>query len=596
MGHKLGYALKIRCKLQVTMDYCMPMRNSGTTLGKSIARWLAMMLLAGLLPVLAHADVAPQSEYDRQLLNVDLKDIAATDIASGFLDAQFKPYKTEDIQRAGRVYWLRLTSLSDFHPSGTPVLLLRKTRLVDVKVYAVINQQPVELVSAISLPRFRAAHQLVFLMPDGISAGQSWIIKVERPINELDAIRVSNDTLQEALARNDAHGQIIDLTFGALMALSLSVILIWLVLKDSLLIHFALLVMTQALYIVFFSGQAFDWPLLKLALPLAAHTWNVPIALSGAFSCLFVRDITDIKHFSPRAHQIFGWLAIGFVGLAVSNVFNHFGLVDVVITLGNVLLLGTALFTLIAAFIAWRRGSRAAGFFMIAWTLLEVFTVMTTVSFMFANPSQFEFMLYYGLPTSMVTAAILMGLGVADRMREQRRALSDAERRAQTDSLTGVLNRRSFLERLEAACARAQTRELPISLLFIDLDHFKQINDTFGHLAGDACLKAIIPAINSELRQSDVIGRYGGEEFVVLLSSADAHAAYPVAERILQRIADLRIEGFGKPIKLTCSIGVATSDTLGEWGERLLAHADTAVYAAKLSGRNRVQLAQSLAA
>ncbi len=217
------------------------------------------------------------------------------------------------------------------------------------------------------------------------------------------------------------------------------------------------------------------------------------------------------------------------------------------------------------AFLAWRRGSRAAGFFMIAWTLLEAFTIATTVSLLIAGGPRFEFMLYYGLPTSMVAAAILMGLGVADRMREQRRALSDAERRAQTDPLTGVLNRRSFLERLEAACARAQARDLPISLLFIDLDHFKQINDTFGHIAGDACLKAIIAPIHAELRQSDVIGRYGGEEFVVLLSSADASAAHPIAERILKRISEVRVEGFGKPIKLTCSIGVATSDTLGEW-------------------------------
>ena len=82
--------------------------------------------------------------------------------------------------------------------------------------------------------------------------------------------------------------------------------------------------------------------------------------------------------------------------------------------------------------------------------------------------------------------------------------------------LTGVLNRRSLIERLDAACVRAKARSLPISVLFLDLDHFKQINDTFGHAAGDACLAGIIPPIQAELRQSDVIGRYGGEEFVVI--------------------------------------------------------------------------------
>src|ERR1043165_3367306 len=181
----------------------------------------------------------------------------------------------------------------------------------------------------------------------------------------------------------------------------------------------------------------------------------------------------------------------------------------------------------------------------------------------------------------MVAAAVSIALGVADRLRDQRLALTDAERRAQSDALTGVLNRRSLLERLDAACLRARARGLPIALLFIDLDHFKQVNDTHGHLAGDACLKAVIQPIQAELRQSDVIGRYGGEEFVVILSSADAAAAHPIAQRILERVASVRVEGFGEPIALTCSIGVATSDMLGVWGEHLIARADEAVYAAK---------------
>jgi diguanylate cyclase (GGDEF)-like protein len=196
----------------------------------------------------------------------------------------------------------------------------------------------------------------------------------------------------------------------------------------------------------------------------------------------------------------------------------------------------------------------------------------------------------------MVAAAVLIALGVADRLRDQRRALSEAERRAQTDPLTGVLNRRSLLERLDAACLRARARGLPIALLFIDLDHFKEINDSHGHAAGDACLRAIIGPIVSELRQSDDIGRYGGEEFVVILSSADAAAAEPIAERIRKRVADVRLDGFGESIRITCSIGLATSDTLGVWGEHLIARADAAVYDAKRSGRNRVQIAEPLAA
>jgi diguanylate cyclase (GGDEF)-like protein len=137
---------------------------------------------------------------------------------------------------------------------------------------------------------------------------------------------------------------------------------------------------------------------------------------------------------------------------------------------------------------------------------------------------------------------------------------------------------------------------MPVALLFIDLDHFKDINDSYGHLAGDACLRAVIAPIQSELRHSDAIGRYGGEEFVAILDGADAVAAESIARRILQRVADLTVEGHGPPIRLTCSIGVAASDSLGVWGEQLIARADAAVYAAKSSGRNRVHLALPAAA
>jgi diguanylate cyclase (GGDEF)-like protein len=320
------------------------------------------------------------------------------------------------------------------------------------------------------------------------------------------------------------------------------------------------------------------------------------VALGGAVACLFVREIADLKHTSPRAYTVFGWLAWTFVALAFSNVADLVGLGGLVAALGNLAFAGAGIFTLVVAFLAWRHGNRAAGFFLIAWVMLETFAIATAISLLVGRAEQAEGLLYYGLPLSIVAAAILVALGVADRLREQRLALSDAERRAQTDPLTGVLNRRSLIERLDAACLRARARGLPIALLFIDLDHFKEINDSFGHPAGDACLHAIIGPIQTELRQSDVIGRYGGEEFVVILSSADIAAARPIAERIRNRVAEVRVEGFGTPIRLTCSIGVATSDTLNVWGEHLIAQADAAVYAAKRSGRNRVQVAAPIAA
>ena len=362
------------------------------------------------------------------------------------------------------------------------------------------------------------------------------------------------------------------------MAMAISALLIRLVLPDQIYPLYGVLFLLQAIYLAYFSGQGFTWPLLSYARPFANYAYNVPVAVSAAAAALFVREFANLKLFSPRVYSAFGWLAVAFVGTGASATCCANSAWGASLPpLGNLMFLGSAIITIVVAFLAWRRGgNRAAGWFLIAWSLLCTFQILTALRLLYTRADSAEGILYYGLAPSMVAAAVLIALGVSDHVRQQSLALTDAERRAQTDPLTGVLNRRSLIERLDAACLRARARNLPISVLFLDLDHFKLINDTFSHAAGDACLAGIIPPIQAELRQSDVIGRYGGEEFVVILYGADAVAAHPIAERICRRVAEIRIEGFGGPIQLTCSIGVAASDRLGVWGQHLIAHADTA--------------------
>jgi len=507
-------------------------------------------------------------------------------VTSGSLDAHFHPFAGYTARKPSETLWLRLRAPAAFHPSRIPVLIARGGWHELIEAFAAAPGGPKRLPHATDLREFGGAHDSAFLLPDGLDAGQPIYVRSSTQEDGAASLRFSLSTLDATLARGAGHSRMIALAVGALSALALGSLLIWFILKDRLFF-------LQALYLAYFSGEGFDWPLLHYARAVSPFSWNVPVALSGAAASLFTREIADLKYSSPRVYAIYGWLAWAFVALAFSNVAHLVGLGGVVAAIGNLVFIGAALFTLIVAFTAWRRGNRAAGWFLIAWLMLETFAIATGVSLLFDRAEHLQILLYYGLPLSMVAAAILVALGVADRLRQQRARLSDAERRAQTDPLTGVLNRRSLIERLEIACQRARARGLPISLLFIDLDHFKQINDTYGHAAGDACLNAIIAPIQAELRQSDVIGRYGGEEFVVMLSSADTSAAHPIAERIRNRIANVRVEGFGAPIVLTCSIGVASSDTLGVWGESLIAQADAAVYAAKRSGRNRVQVAMA---
>ncbi|HZO21991.1 MAG TPA: diguanylate cyclase [Steroidobacteraceae bacterium] len=550
---------------------------------------------------LAFSSALAAATLDVRVLATHSGDPPAAQVVRGSLDSGFTSAGYAELAARGTPFWLRLQPAAAIDGGSVPVLTVHTGRLTQVRVYAAASSRTdgtgdgqdvgSELPRAARLPGFGGAQEVVFVLPAAAASGrQALYARIVPAVRGSELPRISLASLEEVLRAGTTRARMIALAFGALMAMSIAALLIWLVLGEKLFILYAALFSLQALYVVYLSGQGFEWPLLSFALPLSSHAWNVPVALGGAAACLFTRELADLRRFSPRVYTIFGWLAWAFVALTFANLLKLIGWGLIVNAAGNALFLASATFTLIVLFVAWRRGSRAAGWFFLAWALLEAFTIATTATLLLKGDDDGR-LLYVGLPLSMVAAALLVALGLADRLREQRLALSEAERRAQTDSLTGVLNRRSFLERLDAACLRARARGLPISLLFIDLDHFKQINDSRGHAAGDACLTSIIAPIQAELRQSDVIGRYGGEEFVVILSSADAAAAYPIAERILARVAGVRVEGFGEPISLTCSIGVATSDSPGAWGENLIARADAAVYVAKRSGRNRVEVA-----
>jgi diguanylate cyclase (GGDEF)-like protein len=159
---------------------------------------------------------------------------------------------------------------------------------------------------------------------------------------------------------------------------------------------------------------------------------------------------------------------------------------------------------------------------------------------------------------------------------------------ATTDSLTGAANRRSFIERCAVEIAAARRHRRPASILMIDVDHFKSINDTHGHAAGDEVLAAVGVALREAVRQVDICGRLGGEEFGVLLVGTDLAGASVVAERIREGFAGMTISHGGKDIVFTVSIGCAS---LGEGDKRLediLRSADRMMYKAKQSGRNRV--------
>ena len=164
-------------------------------------------------------------------------------------------------------------------------------------------------------------------------------------------------------------------------------------------------------------------------------------------------------------------------------------------------------------------------------------------------------------------------------------------RSAELDSLTGTLNRRAIDQCLAASFAQAWERQAPVAVLFVDMDHFKDINDTHGHATGDECLRALSETMRHSLRPGDTLGRYGGEEFVVVLPGRDVEGAVPIAERIRGAIEQQVLACNGASLRMTVSVGVATRRMHERDPDAAVERADRALYAAKRAGRNRVEVA-----
>ena len=192
-------------------------------------------------------------------------------------------------------------------------------------------------------------------------------------------------------------------------------------------------------------------------------------------------------------------------------------------------------------------------------------------------------------PALLAFYAVTIASSFAFILMHKERSDRETYELATTDSLTGVYNRRTFKELAEPQLSRSRRGHLPVSLLMLDLDHFKRINDTYGHLAGDDVLKAFAVLVRNCLRKEDLLARYGGEEFVVLLPGAAPPAAAILAERIREEVAARPFDANGHLVRVTVSQGVASEagDTLPSL-EAMLGRADEALYSAKNQGRNRV--------
>ncbi len=482
---------------------------------------------------------------------------------------------------ATALYELRLAR--DWHHESPPLLVIHGNTRARVTAYLPPDYAAHrDTVFDATLDPTFSHHAVVYPLPAALRADQPIYLTLGDP-GQTQPIRLSITDTASYRAHDLGHVRASTFFSSVQVSMVLVILCFWVVLHDRMFLYFVGYVGAQAAYATAASGELFALPGAVLLTPLGYHTGQSMAALAAAFSIWFILEFAALRSYTPRLAAWLGALRWPFLALTVLVWIPLVRPDDWLPNTVNLLLIASTAIVLAASWLAWRRGNRQAGYFLLAWVPVLALTLARVVQLIAGWP--LPTWLEYGFPASMAYATVVITAGLADRTLQVRRERDHATRMAQFDPLTGVLNRRAIMDRLEEVWHAATD---PLAALFLDIDHCKQINDGRGNAAGDACLGALVGTIRAELGESDHVGRYGGEEFLIVLHGASARVAPRVAERVVARVAALRVPVGEDPVQFTVSIGVASRDAGVAGFDALVEYADAAQYRAKAAGRNRV--------
>jgi diguanylate cyclase (GGDEF)-like protein len=411
------------------------------------------------------------------------------------------------------------------------------------------------------------------------------------------------------------------LFLGIMISMALYNFFVFLIVRHLAYLWYVLTVTASALVLLNFNGLVFQW--LWPDLPILNRYFTAPaISANIFFASMFMLSFLAVRRYSPVSYRLMqlvvlisvGCFFYGLIGSYQSSVATISVLAAIITPLAWIL-----------GLVVWFRGQVLAGFYVVAWTPLLLGHLVMAVSKIGLIPS--NALTEMAPQIGVVLEVMLLSFALAYRinlerqrrleaqeftLEVQRQANQTLEARVQarteeleeaneqlkavsiTDGLTKVANRRRFDEKLEIEWNRALRHGHPLSLVMLDIDHFKRVNDHFGHLAGDDCLVSVARVSANEIQRSgDLLARYGGEEFCVLLPATPDTGAISVAERLRAAVArtPVHVGGHVSPVKLSVSAGVATMiPGPGATPSDLINRADEALYAAKGAGRNRVMV------
>lgn len=551
------------------------------------------------------------------------------------------------------VYWLRFQLTNQSAEDASRLLEIAYPVLDDLQIYIYDDSnllaEKYHLGDKLPFAQREVDHRN-FLVPVEIDANrsQTWIMRIETS----SAVQIPMSVWPERDFFIEDQSTLIGMGvyYGIMLIMVLYNLVVYFSVRERSYLYYVFYVASMAIFLASLQGLSFQyvWPL--------ATSWNdsaIIVMLSGVvfFGGLFARVFLGLEEGHKYLYNVFGFMVLVSACIFVAV---HFAPYYVLIKTLIVLAFAVICLVTYTGILRWVQGYSAARLFTIAWSsILLGGAILAFNKFNIIPRNNFT---ENAVQIGSAIEVILLSFALADRLNQEKTDRFDAQvqalahektarlaqaealsherqaREAQervlevkqkanqtleekvkertselelankklaelstTDGLTGVRNRRCFDKVLEREYNRARREKEYLSILMLDIDHFKQVNDTYGHQAGDEALKVVAGILKEVIhRTTDVIARYGGEEFAVVLTNTEVAGAYLVAEKIRKSVAKQKIETENTEFSLTMSIGVMgdqpnDNNSPDDWVKK----ADAALYTAKEEGRNKVVLAPS---
>ena len=406
------------------------------------------------------------------------------------------------------------------------------------------------------------------------------LIRAESPDPLIVPVRLLTAQQLERLTMRMQYGY--GLLYGFLLALIAYNTMLYAGLRERSHLDYALYLGTFVLLSIAYSGHGYAllWP---DTVDFQQYVILVLMVLFGCAGLRFADGFLDLARNAPGVRPVMRAFCItGLGAISIAVVLQQHAAAAMVAFL---FLLAFTLLMVTLGVVCVRKGQVAARYFLAAALVSMVGSAITALAVWVGLP--FHETTFHAAELGLAIEGALLALALAYRMRSVHEARTNAERLSRIDPLTGLLNRRAFLEQAAPIWANAQRNQRPLSVIVLDLDFFKTINDEHGHDVGDQVLVAVANLLREQCRQGDAAVRWGGEEFVLLLPETQAPKAHVLCLRLLERMRDIRFPGITLSVPVSASFGVAEVRDHPDL-DALIRDADHWLYQAKESGRGRV--------